>query len=126
MVSLVVTGPFSITIALCIRRGQPVYILSYEKLSVLFLIPFNYFQLSLANRRRKEEMATLMEAITTTEALKRKMEIDLKDIETKANNIVALENKLMIMKSQSEEGKLTVEIAETRFSDVPMLMELVR
>ena len=26
-----------------------------------------------------------MEAITTTEALKRKMEIDLKDIETKAN-----------------------------------------
>jgi len=67
-----------------------------------------------------------MEAITTTEALKRKMEIDLKDIETKANNIVALENKLMIMKSQSEEGKLTVEMAETRFSDVPMLMELVR
>ena len=67
-----------------------------------------------------------MEAITTTEALKRKMEIDLKDIETKANNIVALENKLMIMKSQSEERKLTVEIAETRFSDVPMLMELVR
>ena len=71
-------------------------------------------------------MATLMEAITTTEALKRKMEIDLKDIETKTNNIVALENKLMIMKSQSEEGKLTVEMAETRFSDVPMLMELVR
>ena len=67
-----------------------------------------------------------MEAITTTEALKRKMEIDLKDIETKANNIVALENKLMIMKSQSEEGKLTVEMAEARFSDVPMLMELVR
>ena len=67
-----------------------------------------------------------MEAITTTEALKRKMEIDLKDIETKANNIVALENKLMIMKSQSEEGKLTVEMAETCFSDVPMLMELVR
>ena len=67
-----------------------------------------------------------MEAITTTEALKRKMEIDLKDIETKANNIVALENKLMIMKSQSEEGKLTVEMAENRFSDVPMLMELVR
>ena len=67
-----------------------------------------------------------MEAITTTEALKRKMEIDLKDIETKANNIVALENKLMIMKSQSKEGKLTVEMAETRFSDVPMLMELVR
>ena len=67
-----------------------------------------------------------MEAITTTEALKRKMEIDLKDIETKANNIVALENKLMIMKSQSEEGKLTVKMAETRFSDVPMLMELVR
>ena len=60
-----------------------------------------------------------MEAITTTEALKRKMEIDLKDIETKANNIVTLENKLMIMKSQSEEGKLTVEMAETRFSDVP-------
>ena len=71
-------------------------------------------------------MATLMEAITTTEALKRKMEIDLKDIETKANNIVTLENKLMIMKSQSEEGKLTVPMAETRFSDVPMLMELVR
>ena len=71
-------------------------------------------------------MATLTEAITTTEALKRKMEIDLKDIETKANNIVTLENKLMIMKSQSEEGKLTVEMAETRFSDVPMLMELVR
>ena len=71
-------------------------------------------------------MATLLEAITTTEALKRKMEIDLKDIETKANNIVALENKLMIMKSQSEEGKLTVEMAETQFSDVPMLMELVR
>ena len=67
-----------------------------------------------------------MEAITTTEALKRKMEIDLKDIETKANNIVALENKLMIMKSQSKEGKLTVEMAENRFSDVPMLMELVR
>ena len=67
-----------------------------------------------------------MEAITTTDALKRKMEIDLKDIETKTNNIVALENKLMIMKSQSEEGQLTVEIAETRFSDVPMLMELVR
>ena len=71
-------------------------------------------------------MATLTEAITTTEALKRKMEIDLKDIETKANNIVALENKLMIMKSQSKEGKLTVEMAETQYSDVPMLMELVR
>ena len=71
-------------------------------------------------------MVTLTEAITTTEALKRKMEIDLKDIETKTNNIVALENKLMIMKSQSGEGKLTVEMAETQFSDVPMLMELVR
>ena len=46
--------------------------------------------------------------------------------ETKTNNIVALENKLMIMKSQSGEGKLTVEMAETQFSDVPMLMELVR
>ena len=90
---------------------------------------FNSFQLfsaKFSKQKKKGEMATLMEAITTTEALKRKMEIDLKDIETKANNIVALENKLMIMKSQSEEGKLTVEMAETRFSDVPMLMELVR
>ena len=71
-------------------------------------------------------MASLSEAITVVEALKRKMEEDLKDIETKTNNLVSLENKLRTMKSLSLEGKITVQVAEASFSDVPMLMELVR
>ena len=91
----------------------------------------NYFcqclvKVNLARRRRKEEMASLSEAITVVEALKRKMEKDLKDIEKKTNNLVSLENKLMTMKTLSREGKMTVEVAEASFSDVPMLMELVR
>ena len=98
-----------------------------------FLLSFlkNYFcqclvKVNLARRRRKEEMASLSEAITVVEALKRKMEKDLKDIEKKTNNLVSLENKLMTMKTLSLEGKMTVEVAEASFSDVPMLMELVR
>ena len=71
-------------------------------------------------------MASLSEAITVVEALRRKMEEDLKDIETKTNNLVSLENKLRTMKSLSLEGKMTVQVAEASFSDVPMLMELVR
>jgi len=81
---------------------------------------------NLARRRRKEEMASLSEAITVVDALKRKMEMDLKDIEKKTNNLVSLENKLRTMKALSLEGKMTVEVAERGFSDVPMLMELVR
>ena len=71
-------------------------------------------------------MVSLSEAITVVEALKRKMEEDLKDVETKTNNLVSLENKLRTMKSLSLEGKMTVQVAEASFSDVPMLMELVR
>ena len=71
-------------------------------------------------------MASLSEAMTVVEALKRKMEEELQNIEKKTFNLVTLENKLMTMKSLSLEGKMTVEVAEASFSDVPMLMELVR
>ena len=83
-------------------------------------------QVSLARRRRKEEMAIMFEAITVVEALKTKMEQDLKDIEMKTNNLVSLENKLMTMKSLSLEGKMSVELAQASFGDVPKLMDMVR
>jgi len=81
---------------------------------------------NLAKRRRKEEMASLSEAITVVEALKGKMEEEWQNIEKKTNNLLSLENKLRTMKSLSLEGRITVEVAEASFSDVPMLMELVR
>ena len=86
----------------------------------------NLVQVSLARRRRKEEMDSLSEAITVVEALKRKMEEEWQNTEKKTNNLVSLENKLRTMKSLSLEGKITVAVAEANFSDVPMLMELVR
>ena len=79
-------------------------------------------QVNLAKRRRKEEMASLSEAITVVEALKRKMEKEWQNIEKKTNNLLSLKNKLTTMKSLSLEGRITVEVAEASFSDVPMLM----
>ena len=95
-------------------------------LAGILLSLFNLEQVNLARRRRKEEMASLSEAITVVEALKRKMEEEWQIIEKKTHNLVSLENKLRTMKSLSLEGKITVEVAEASFSDVPMLMELVR